>query len=79
MWYREKPGVNTRTKSGLVLSGVGARKSIRSMEINKTAIKADVILTTGNCQTLPHCGKDGVVLGGLRSHDVMMMIIKKNL
>jgi len=37
---------------------------------------ADVVLTTGNRPTLPQCGKEGVVLNGLRSLDfkrLMMM------
>jgi len=30
----------------------------------------DLVLTTGNCSTLPQCDKEGVVLYGLRSRDV---------
>jgi len=40
------------------------------MEINKTDTLPDVILTTGNCPTLPFCGKEGVVLCVLRSRDI---------
>jgi len=46
-----------RAKIRLALSRVGARKSIWPMNISKTAIKPDVILTTGNCPTLSQCGK----------------------
>jgi len=38
MCCREKPGVITRAKSGSALSRADARKGIRPMEINKTAI-----------------------------------------
>jgi len=45
-------------KSESALSRVGARKGIRSMEINKTAKYPDVILTCGNRSALPQYGKE---------------------
>jgi len=44
---------------------------IRSMELNKTTILPDVILTIiENRPTLAQCSKEYVVLRGLRSSDV---------
>jgi len=37
-WCRSKPGVVTRVKNILALSRFGARKGIRPMKINKTAM-----------------------------------------
>jgi len=38
--------------------------------MNRTVIQADVALTIGHCPTLPHSGKETVVLYRLSSHDV---------
>jgi len=57
-------------KNNLIFSMTGARKGIRPMKLNKTAMYPDFILTSGNRPTLPQCGKDGVVLNGLRSRDI---------
>jgi len=67
---KEKPGVIIRAKSGSALSRVDARKGIRPMEINKTAIQPNIILTNGNRPRLPQCGKEGVVLYKLHSRVV---------
>jgi len=45
-------------------------KGIWSIEINKTDIQPDIVLTSGNHQTLPQCGKEGVVFCGFPSSDV---------
>jgi len=48
--------------SGSALLRVGARKGIRSMDINQTAIITRYRLTSGNHSNA--CGKEGVVLYG---------------
>jgi len=50
--------VITKAKSGSALLRVGAKKGIRPMKINKTAIQSDVVLKAGNRSTLPQCGKE---------------------
>jgi len=69
-WSRYKPGAITREKRrSLLLSRIGARKAIQPMEINKTAIQEDVVLTTGNRPILPQWAKKGVILYVLHSRN----------
>jgi len=54
----------------IALSRVGARKGIRSMEMNKTHI-ISCHFDNWEPPTLPLCGKNGVTLYGLYSRDAL--------